>query len=131
MKQAIFILAVFLYFSAEGQQTTNPVITDLKPYPPITINTTKKNKLTLQHYYVKSEPKLFSLSLSASDVPAFNFKPLQSYLSADLKYYGLQQKKNEWTQLGSNALSSYYKKNWLENKNNVQQRWIIQKMKGK
>lgn len=131
MKQAIFILAVFLYFSAEGQQTTNPVITDLKPYPPITINTTKKNKLTLQHYYVKSESKSISFSLSTPDVPTFNFKPLQSYLSADLKYYGLQQKTKEWTQFSSDALNSYYKKSWLDNKNSVQQRWMIQKMKEK
>ena len=131
MKQAVFSLAVFLYLSAGAQQIAHSGLNKLPAYQPVKFETLKKFKSSMPADNVNSAATAPAFSFTITGTPAYSFKPLQNYLSEDISYFHLQQKTNEWTQFGSGALNSYYKKSWLENKNNVQQRWMVQKMKGR
>jgi hypothetical protein len=131
MKQATLLLAVFLCLSTAAQQPGNIVSNNLPAYHPVKFEGLKKFKLSEQSYDISGITKLHSFTLARPETPAFNFKPLQAYLSEDIRYYHLEQKKKEWTQFSSGLLNSWQKQQWLDNKNNIQQKWMAQKIKGK
>ena len=131
MKQAILIPAVFLYLSTAAQQNGYPVSKELPAYHPVKFEALKKFKPSEQLYDINSITGLHSFTLTQPVPAAFNFKPLQSYLSEDIQYSRLEQKKKEWTQFSSGLLNSWQKQQWLDNKYYIQQRWVAQKIKGK
>ena len=131
MKQAILLPAVFLYLFAAAQQPTNSFTTNLSAHKPGKFDALKHLTSSLQSYNVSSTSQLHSFSLYKPALPQFNFKPLKNYLSQDVHYFSLYQKQKEWTQFVNTSFSSWSKQNWMMNKNNVQQKWMMQKMKGK
>jgi hypothetical protein len=131
MKQAIFLPAVFLCLSATAQQTSNQNKNNLPAYQPVKFETLKKFKPATTQNTISLNPSSQPFTLAQPQVQSYNFKPLQTYLSEDVSYFQRQQKTKEWTQFTSSGLNSIYKQQWLDNKNNVQQRWMMQKAKGK
>ena len=131
MKQAIFLPAVFLYLFTAAQQPAVSFTTNLPAYKPGKFDALKHLTSPLQSYNISSSAQFHSFSLNKPALPKFNFKPLQNYLSQDVSYFRIQQKQKEWTQFASASFSSWSKQNWMMNKNNVQQKWMMQKIKGK
>lgn len=128
MKQAILLLAVFLYLPTAAQQ---PLSNELPVYHPVKFETLKKFKSPIQAYDISGISGFHSFAPAQPAMSVYNFKPLQTYLSEDIQYFRLEQKKKEWTQFSSGLLNSWQKQQWLDNKNNIQQKWMIQKVRGK
>ena len=131
MKQATLLLAVFLYLSTAAQLPVSSSFNELPAYHPVKFEGLKKFRLTEQSYDISGITKLHSFTAAQPEIPAFNFQPLQTYLSADTRYFRLEQKTKEWTQFSNGLLNSWQKQQWLDNKNNIQQKWMMQKIKGK
>ena len=131
MKQAILLLAVFLYFSAAAQLPVSSAPNELPVYHPVKFEQLKKFKQPVQSAGINTYTGSHLLTQSQPETPAYNFKMLQDYLSDDTRYFRLEQKKKEWTQFSSGLLNSWQKQQWLDNKNNIQQKWMMQKVKGK
>ena len=131
MKQAILLPAVFLYLFAAAQQPAYSLKTNFPAHKPGKFDALKHLTSPLQSYNISSTTKFHAFSLYKPDLPQFNFKPLQNYLSQDVQYFILYQQKKEWTQFTSATFGSWTKQNWMMNQNGVQQRWMMQKIKGK
>jgi hypothetical protein len=131
MKYTIFLVAVFHFLSLNAQQAADSTNNNLPAYRPVKIDGLKKTKPAA--WEIKSETinPSYSFKLTNPEKSEFNFKPLQNYLSQDISYFQIEQKKKEWAQFANSSLSSWSRQNWTMNKNNVQQRWMMQKIKGK
>lgn len=131
MKQAIFLTAVFLHLFAAAQKPINSFSINTTAHKPGKFDALKHLSSPLQSYNISSPEQLPAFTLYKPSLPQFNFKPLQKYLSQDVHYFTLYQKQKEWTQFASASFSTWSRQNWIMNKNNVQQRWMMQKVKGK
>lgn len=131
MKQAILLLAVFLYQWSDAQQPAYPANTDLTKYPPVKYDGLKKFKPD-NYFMLKSDnSQLYISSFIQPELQEYNFKPLKHYLSEDMHQYRVDKNRETWAEFTNGMLSSYQQKKWLENKNYTQQRWMAQKVKGK
>lgn len=131
MKQAILLLAVFLYFSAAAQIPVSFASNQIPAYYPVKFEPLKKFKQPGQSAGINTYTSSHLLTQSQTETSAYNFKMLQDYLSDDTRYFRLEQKKKEWTQFNNGLLNSWQKQQWLDNKYNIQQRWMVQKIKEK
>ena len=131
MKQAILLLAAFLSLTTAAQQTGFPIKNVLPAYKPVKFDLHKNLKSPGQFYINYNSKEANNFSLTKNAAPETSFKTLQNNLSDDKHFFQLQQKKTQWTDFSSGILNSYSRQLWFENKNNVQQRWMVKKMKGK
>ena len=131
MKQAILLLAVFLYLSAAAQLPVSFASNQIPAYYPVKFESLKKFKHPELSAGINTYTGSHLLTQSPTETPVYNFRMLQDYLSDDTRYFRLEQKKKEWTQFSSGSLNSWQKQQWLDNKYNIQQRWMMQKIKGK
>ncbi len=130
MKLAISFLAMFLSISTAAQQSGFPIKNELPSNKPVKFELHKKSISTKPIYVNNNVKEAVTFSFYTPD-----FKTLQDNLSVDKQFFQLQQKKKEWTDFSSGLLhsysSAYTRQSWNENRNNVQQRWMTQKLKGK
>lgn len=135
MKHTVLILVVFLSLSTAAQLKDFPIKNELPAYKPVNFELRKNLKSPEQFYINYNSKEANNFSLTKNAAPETSFKTLQDNLADDKQFFQLQQKKNEWTNFSSGVLhsysSSYTRQRWVENKNNVQQRWMAQKIKGK
>lgn len=131
MKQSTLVLALFLCLSTAAQQTANVPGKEIPKYSSVQFEELKKFKSADKANSTNNNSRLYAFSYTQSEIQEYNFKPLQQYLSQDIQQYSIQTNKESWTQFTSGMLSSFQKQQWLENKNNVQQRWMLQTAKKK
>jgi len=131
MKPAILLLAVFICLSATSQQVINVKKTAFSDYVPVKFEPLKKFKSPNSTDLINTDNTAHSFTLVQPEKSVYNFKPLQQYLAEDMQYYRAQKSKESWTQFTSGILGSYQKQRWFDNKNNIQQRWMANKLKGK
>jgi len=131
MKLLLLLLVILFFFSASAQQ---PVIVDKKEVPkyvPVKLEKFKKFNSSPEKNNADTKTPSSFISLSIPENTSFNFSPLQQYLSEDMRQYKAQKNYSAWTEFTSGMLSSYRQEKWFQNKNNIQQRWMVQKAKGK
>jgi hypothetical protein len=131
MKQVLFVFAVSSCLSAAAQHPTNIPGNDLPKNISVNYETLKKFKPVNTSYTASNYNQPASFPRVQPEIQTYNFKPLQQYLSRDIQQYRIQTNKEAWAQFTSGMLISFQQKQWYENKNNMQQRWMAQKVKGK
>lgn len=130
MKHAVLILAVFLYLSAASQQTSFPFKNELPAYKPVNFELYKRFKSPDPSFVISNSKEASSFSFIKNETTVPGFKTLRDNLSDDKHFFKLQQRNTEWTDFFSGTLNSYSRQRWFDNKNHVQQRWMVQKIKG-
>lgn len=126
MKPApLFLFAVFLYLSTAAQQPDNILRYDFKYY----LTTTYKIIASLEQPGNSTGfAQIQTYSLAPSKT-GHDFSSLRQNLVTDMYHFKLQKKNEDWTNMVNGLLNSYYRERWIQNKSNVQQRWMIQNLK--
>ena len=126
MKPAsLFLLSVFLYLSATAQQPGTILRYDFKYY----LATTYKIIESLEQ---PGNPSGLARIQSYTLAPlkrGYDFSMLRQNLVTDMYHFKLLKKNEDWTSMVNGLLNSYYRERWIQNKSNVQQRWMIQNLK--
>jgi hypothetical protein len=128
MKKIILLPAVFLFFVSVAQETIPPSFATTIEYQPVNFEPLKKFKSLDQS--IEAGGISNNISLTRPATAYFNSQTMKQYLSEDWTSFRISQKQKEWSRYNNGKLNDLYKKEWLDNKYNVQQRWMIQKVKG-
>lgn len=126
MKPApLFLLAVFPYLSTTAQQPDTIHRYDFKYYLATTykiIESLEQPGNSTGFAQIQSYPLAPSKTM-------YDFSTLHQNLVTDMYHFKLQKRNEGWTNMVNGLLNSYYQERWMQNKSNVQQRWMIQNLK--